>query len=412
MPKETPRINTTEQSIDESAVPENQTAIVDNLFMYAFPGRKLTESDIDKYVRSNEKLKEVLPHLIQQAFKDKGYTGRESAARMIQHASEQERTSFIQQAFKDEDSFVRESAARMIQYAPEQERTSFIQQAFKDKDFYVRVSATQMIQHAPEQERTSFIQQALKDEKYAVRESATRMIQHAPEQERTSLIQQAFKDKDSSVRELATGMIQYAPEQEQEALYRQIHETAKSPFSELQRLADETPLYRRSKGRFVRKSFSKSGSQTTLLDKVPGREVSLKEQVIVRRIDIPAYLEWKKTFEAYNLWQQSGFDYVPVEPILRIQLPKNQPTKVDVFTGVIPGPAVGKWKEEEGMFLPQIDQQIEKIKQVLQELGIEHGHLHENNFVLYFPRNKDGKADLTKPPRVYVIDFDAAVSSG
>ena len=493
--QETPRINTTEQSIDESIVPENQTTIVDNLFMYAFPGHELTESDVDKYLRSNEKLKEELPQLIQQALKNKGSILRLTAVSMIQYAPEQERAILIRQALKDEIPIVRASVARMIQYAPEQEQealrlqiASLIQRAPKDKDFVdlesvlliiqyaskqeqeafrlqvanficqafknkgpvillaaarmiqyapeqeqealrlqvanliqealrygnsvIRESVTTTIQYAPEQERANLIHQALKDEDFGVRASATEMIQYAPEQERANLIRQALKDKEPVVRISAIRMIKYAPEQEKEALYKQMYEEAKLKPRKLQRLADETPLYRDAKGKFVRKPFPKTGSEVVLLNKVPGREVSLKEQVIVRRIDIPAYLEWKKTFEAHSLWQQRDFDYVPVEPILRIQLSKNQPTKVNVFTRVIRGPAVAEWEEKSGMFLPQIHQQVEKIKQVLQELGIEHGHLHEGNFVLYFSRDKDGKADLTKPPRVYVIDFDQAVSSG
>lgn len=43
--------------------------------------------------------------------------------------------------------------------------------------------------------------------------------------------------------------------------------------------------------------------------------------------------------------------------------------------------------------------------------GIEHGHLHLFNFVLVFETLEDGKPDLSKFPRIYVIDFDQAQSS-
>ena len=54
----------------------------------------------------------------------------------------------------------------------------------------------------------------------------------------------------------------------------------------------------------------------------------------------------------------------------------------------------------------------EKIKKALESLGVVHGHTHDNNFIVYFDRDEQGEPILDKPPRVYVIDFDQAVSLG
>ncbi|KKR67602.1 MAG: hypothetical protein UU08_C0013G0002 [Candidatus Uhrbacteria bacterium GW2011_GWE2_40_58] len=139
---------------------------------------------------------------------------------------------------------------------------------------------------------------------------------------------------------------------------------------------------------FFRKQFEKTGSGTTLL----GGE--LKERVIVRSIEPQTLMSWKAAFENREFWKAKGFEIVPVEPIVGIKPSKKGIKEVHVFTRVIPGPSVAKW-EVDG----------------LAELKIEHGHLHDNNFVLYFHRTPDGKADLSKPPMVYVIDFDQAISS-
>ena len=61
--------------------------------------------------------------------------------------------------------------------------------------------------------------------------------------------------------------------------------------------------------------------------------------------------------------------------------------------------------------LNTIDEQVEKIKKALETLGVAHGHTHENNFIVYFDRDEQGEPILEKPPKVYVIDFDRAVSS-
>ncbi len=55
---------------------------------------------------------------------------------------------------------------------------------------------------------------------------------------------------------------------------------------------------------------------------------------------------------------------------------------------------------------------MKRIESALQELGVAHGHTHFGNFVLVFVRDAKGEPDLSHPPRVYVIDFDQAVSTG
>ncbi|KKR57202.1 MAG: hypothetical protein UT94_C0018G0028 [Candidatus Uhrbacteria bacterium GW2011_GWF2_40_263] len=146
---------------------------------------------------------------------------------------------------------------------------------------------------------------------------------------------------------------------------------------------------------FFRKQFEKTGSGTTLL----GGE--LKERVIVRSIEPQTLMSWKAAFENREFWKAKGFEIVPVEPIVGIKPSKKGIKEVHV----------AKWEEATLLWKQEIEKQKKTIIDGLAELKIEHGHLHDNNFVLYFHRTPDGKADLSKPPMVYVIDFDQAISS-
>ncbi|MBU0625388.1 hypothetical protein KKF05_03525, partial [Patescibacteria group bacterium] len=82
-----------------------------------------------------------------------------------------------------------------------------------------------------------------------------------------------------------------------------------------------------------------------------------------------------------------------------------------VITRVIKGPCVDAWNGKEGIYPSEINDLKEKIIAGLEELGIEHGHLHEGNFVLLFERGADDEARLDHLPRLYAIDFDQAVST-
>jgi|GEM_PF-2384610 len=496
-----------------------------NRAMYNLPGfPDITDKDILRYTRSNEKLNTMLPELIQTGleaddlsvckavatmipyaqedaqptlkkkisefiqkdFKESGYV-RTAAAEMIQYAPEDTRAGFIQRGLEDSSWYVRKAAARMIQYAPEDAQqtlkkklSELIQKGFEAYDVLVRKLAVTMIQYAPQDARAELIQKGLGDSYWNVRTASAKMIQYTPEKAKAGLIQTGLKDTDQSVRTASATMIQYAPEDAQQTLKKKLSELIQRDFEEsdwyiraeavmriqyapedtragfiqqglkdanesvrnaatmmiqyapkdarsklrelwqktnpskpdldgLQTLATQTPLYGNDKQRFFKKEFDKSGSGTTLLDIVPHEETkTFKERVLIRHITAPSYFSWKKAFESSDYWKEQGFEYVPVEPIISVK-PKGF-TSVDVFTRVIKGPSVAEWKKNRGSFIEEIDHRVNQIQDGLNDLGIAHGHAHEGNFVLYFQRKEDGTADLSHPPRVYVIDFDQAVS--
>ncbi len=50
------------------------------------------------------------------------------------------------------------------------------------------------------------------------------------------------------------------------------------------------------------------------------------------------------------------------------------------------------------------------IAEAITNLGFDHGHMHDGNFCLRFYRNEKGEPDFTRLPRLYLIDFDLAIS--
>jgi len=172
----------------------------------------------------------------------------------------------------------------------------------------------------------------------------------------------------------------------------------------LQEVAGSTPLYKDIKQGSLKQNFEKTGSGTTLL-----LGFDLKDKAIIRTILPTSLFPWKKAFENSEYWKSKGFSHIPVEPIIGIK-PSSNISEVHVMTRVIPGPTIQKWQDETSLWKQEINEQKEKIIDGLEELNIHHGHLHQYNFVLYFNRDEDGKPDITKPPQVYVIDFDQSSS--
>ncbi len=241
-----------------------------------------------------------------------------------------------------------------------------------------------------------------------IRREAIRLIPQMPEQERTRLVEQGMKDMNSFIRREAIGLISFLPKDEQDRLWKLVGIDLKAPAS-----ASETKLYKHHPQgeRFFRSPFRKTGSATTLLDKLPGSEKTLRDQVILRHIDIVPYLAWKRAYEASDFWKKKGFNYVPIEPIVSVRH-KKASWKVDVFTRVLRGPSVDTWRFQGGAYQKEIQTQIKILSQSMDELGIHHGHMHEGNFVVCFERSPIDEVILDRPPRVYIIDFDQAISQG
>ncbi|MBI3631857.1 MAG: HEAT repeat domain-containing protein [Candidatus Vogelbacteria bacterium] len=381
---------------------------------------------------------------IEKALKDKDEYVRASGAARIKFSPEGDRARLVNKAIGDSKSDVVFNAARMMDFVPIEERDkirrklSKVVPKFIDKEnsFNERLGGAMSIRYVSGGSMPKLIREAIEDEDESVRQHAALAIELVPDEEREKVIRQALKNADENVRFQAAYAILSYSGSVRENLFLKLREENNI---DLKSVASTTRLYDKVKEEFFREKFEKTGSGLTLLGQVPGFDSSLREKVVARHIQELPYLNWEKAYRNLDFWKIRGFDYVPVEPIVAVKQDPSSETQnfweekginvtsggseapikegvgtfnVTAFARVLNGPTVAKWIQSFGPFQDEIIAEVDKIRKALVELGIKHGHAHLSNFVVVFQKLPDGTANISKPPRVYIIDFDAAGSSG
>ena len=235
-------------------------------------------------------------------------------------------------------------------------------------------------------------------------------LEYLPEGIREAIARLALdKAPQEAAPELA-GNLGYLPERIREAIENEAMQIVQMAKKEtLSRAEQRNPvLYKyvdELDEQFLRKQFPKTGTETLLLGK------TLINNVILRIIPNNAFISWMNAYKAVDTWKKAGFDYVPVEPIIKAHTPKDG-KNTRVYSGVL-GISVSEYLEMHSNrnHHDNVRKQVEKIKGVLEEMGITHGHTHNENFCILHERTPEGEIDWDKPPRVYCIDFDQSVSS-
>lgn len=374
--------------------------------------------------------------LIEQCLEHKDLSLGVEATKQLVFVPEADRLSLMEKSFQHPNQKVWREAVKQVQYLSEEFRKRFVEQAIDNGDTDTGVCAIQQVQFLSEVDRIEKIQECLSSYISDITAVGIEQVFCLPEGDRTKVIEQGLNDFNTEICMIACEQIQFAPAQDREGLMEkalssrllnrtwyileQLHllskeaqERIKERFlekdlKELAKQAATTPLYKDESDRFFHRKFRKTGTGITLLDRVPGKEQkSLRNRVIIRHIPWSAYETWKQAYEAVDVWKELGFDYIPIEPIVGVK-ESHKPFILDVSTRVLQGPSIHRWGE---FYRENIDEQKNRIMQGLEKIGISHGHPHEGNFVVYFDRDEQGKVDITKPPRVYMIDFDQAVSS-
>lgn len=225
------------------------------------------------------------------------------------------------------------------------------------------------------------------------REKALNILALLDFNEFRSLIEEISKE-DSDVGVFATNLLAFKGGIREHRLYKSLDKNFFESGKE------------KSLGCIPRREFSKTGSETILLG---GKAVG---KVIVRIVTERAFLVWKEAFEAEGFWRSKGFDYIPIEPILKkengdLMVYKRKDGKYRVFTKVL-GVNLLMLRnvyhgddDAYGYTMVGIKRTEEAIKEGIRELGILHGHLHPQNFCV---EDYNGKL------RLYIIDFDQAIS--
>ncbi len=155
------------------------------------------------------------------------------------------------------------------------------------------------------------------------------------------------------------------------------------------------------------KKWKTGGKMETLGDKFLGK-------MITKYVPLDGFLAWRKLYESPKIWEEAGFDYVPMEPIISFKNDKRFLGLVKVQTGVL-GMTVQSYENLGwGKFGRFIEDKMSLIRKVVESNEVIYdytvgNHWREGNFCLRWERlNNSDEIDWTRHPRVYLIDFDHA----
>ena len=347
--------------------------------------------------------KEDIPFLIKYGLESKNEEVQIEAARQVEYSGFENITSLVEMALSGPSIEVQKIVLEMMDKIPKSKVDTFIRIGLSSLDFEVQKKAILAIQYADKQ--LGLVRECLDNPDVRIQKKVMKVISYMSGRQQDSIHNQikerldtAWDSADLKMISDAVWLIEYLPQEEKrKALQRFIDQGFGTDVIRPELYDFESP----SSEKVSRQSFAKTGSETTLLGG------PLKDKVITRHITPKAFLVWQELYENYKLWKDAGFDYVPIEPVYSYGLGKKD--LVNVQGGVL-DISFQKWIDMDGYFYEEIKKEMEKIKNVLDGANIRHGHAHENNFCLRFFRDSEGNPVFTKPPRIYLIDFDQAVS--
>lgn len=339
--------------------------------MYNISGMdNITLSTHQRYLRD----KKLYDQLIKKEAKNKDFRKRVKTISKSNNEkrknSEEKSPNTIQPGFS---SPILDDTKRAIESAPRFMRPKLIEEGFDNPDIKMSLECINMIRYVSENDKAklrkkipNIIRRGLNDPDFEVQRISAEMIQEAPRDNREELFEIAIKAG------LGNVLVQ-------SSLYKGVN------------VLNE---------QFSRTPFSKTGSETFLI----GGE--LKDKTIIKKINPKAFLAWQKLYENWQMWQEQGFDYVPIEPIISFRF-NNNTKLVDVSSGVL-DLDLSSWNNIYGKFRHELHQDKLKIFRILEKTNINHGHEHDKNFCLRLFRDTNGNIDFDKKPRIYLIDFDQA----
>lgn len=305
----------------------------------------------------------------------------------------------IKNGFKSEDPKVQIMSAKMIFYTGPDDAKYLIGLGLKHSNPEVNKYAILNVPCVEDKDKAVIIKSGLQNTNVEVAVAAAEMIRYASVVDKFDLMEACLNHPNIEVQKASLVSLHFLGSfSEKEKLFNIAMNKGLGDALVKSNLYNNSEINSES---FSRKPFVKTGSETTLL----GGE--LKGKTIIRHILPEAFVNWQKLYEDYNLWKESGFDYVPIEPIQSYKLGKNG--LVDVYSGILDLSLVD-WENKTHMFQLELEEEARKIIRTIKSQQIEHGHAHSGNFCLSFFRDANGNIDFNRVPRVYLIDFDQAVS--
>lgn len=361
---------------------------------------------------AQDNLKKKVSELIQDGFAKEDTTVQKNCAEMILYAPYEQRASFIQAGLAKKDPAVQKAWAEKIVYAPidaqkelREKVSQLVKEGLDKEDPVAQKACVELVWYASKNDQVGFIQDGLAKEDVSVQKAWAKMIEDAPvhvqdglREKITQLVKAGLDKEDPATQMISAEMIRHVPLEASKSLFQLARQKLGDVLVEPALYTDEEI----SKDVFQRVKFFKTGSETTLIGG------QLKGKTIIRHLQPEAFLAWQKLYEDHVLWQQAGFDYVPIEPIQSYRL--NKKGLVDVYSGVL-DLSLGAWEQMTDDFGKELTADQIKIQSILKKQNVKHGHPHVDNFCLRFFRDENGSVDFSKKPRIYLIDFDVATSS-
>lgn len=416
-------------------------------------------ADKDNYQASLEKSKPVTAREIIQATEIGGETSEQAfktASRFLDSLNHEQQRTFLaakagadtlRAALESSNPELQITAASKIHFASRAEQKRLIEFAFLSGNFLVQERVAHYLHLIPHplftpDERKFYtellfttIEQEITNPNPKTLEKASRTIQcvldiYGASKLRDLLsetVTRLLTNEHTNLQIPAVNSIQFVSAEDQEQLLRQALESTsletqivalkwvdklqlpmavKKKFRSLIKTQNPnvyvaSELYSQSNvddQKFSRVNFDKGGSYLTLLGD------TLKNKVVVRKISQDTFNVWQTLYEKYELWEKD-FGYVPIEPILSFS--PNKHGFIDVMSGVL-DLALDTWIKRDGAFADELEQDKNRIIQILYDNGFTHGHAHHGNFCLRFLANDKGEPDFTKKPKIHLIDFDQA----
>ncbi len=220
-------------------------------------------------------------------------------------------------------------------------------------------------------------------------------VHHAGEAHAMRILRRGLSDASVHVRRVVYAQVKHLPEELQASFLKEALALHKEEVIEAKLYQQSTKL----REGFSRMPFAKTGSETVLLGG------ALHRKIILRKISLGAFSAWKNVYEDAAFWKGIGFSYVPIEPIVSYTFDGHH---VCVASGVL-DMNLWSWMSTTSLFRKDLEHMLGRIEAGLSFKGISHGHTHLQNFCLRFFRKEDGEIDVTRCPRLYLIDFDQAI---
>lgn len=367
-----------------------------------------------EYVPEDQRapLREQVAQMVESGFASSNLETQKNSAYMISHSLEDKRGHLVRVGLASSDPEVQRISAYMIRNVPEdqqrplrEEVSRLVRVGLTSPDPQVQQYSADMIRDVPDDQQKPFREQVdrlvkagLASSDLGIQKFSASLIRYASEDQKETLIKAGLASSDPEIQKNSVYMIEFAPENKRASLRDSVINAG------LGKYLVRAPLYKKTdvnNDMFSRAKFDKTGSELTLLGG------GLKDKTVMRRITAEAFLAWQKLYEDSELWRRHGFEYVPIEPIQSFVL--NKDGTVSVYCGVL-DINLNSWKRASTLFKDNLNIQREQISNVIKEQNIFHGHSHGNNFCLRFYRDAEGQPDFTREPRLYLIDFDQAVS--